>query len=62
MKVDLLICKCGDCAHWEIGRSFIMCKTCGQVIEGVKLTFRHIDNLAMKIRLHTKVDWKLHER
>lgn len=32
--VKLLVCKCEDCAHWEIGKDehgkgFILCKTCG---------------------------------
>lgn len=32
-KTLLLVCKCGDCAHWEIGlllgNHFIKCVTCG---------------------------------
>jgi hypothetical protein len=28
-KVKLLVCKCKDCTHWEIGEDFILCKTCG---------------------------------
>jgi hypothetical protein len=28
-KIDLLVCKCGSCTHWEIGRDVIICKTCG---------------------------------
>jgi len=27
-EIDLLICKCKDCTHWEIGRDVIICKTC----------------------------------
>ena len=27
----LLICKCGDCKHWEIGKKAIKCMTCGDV-------------------------------
>ena len=29
VQVPLLICKCQDCTHWEIGKDFILCKTCG---------------------------------
>jgi hypothetical protein len=32
--VDLLVCKCRSCTHWEIGKradgsQFILCRTCG---------------------------------
>ena len=51
-KVELLICKCKDCTHWEIGRDFILCKTCGL-------------NLPAKVVVddsHHMLHWKLHER
>jgi hypothetical protein len=32
-KVELLMCRCAGCSHWEIGRvgerRFLLCKTCG---------------------------------
>jgi hypothetical protein len=28
-EVELLVCKCKSCTHWEIGKDFILCKTCG---------------------------------
>lgn len=51
-KLKLLYCKCGDCTHWEIGKSeggsFIQCVTCGDIhridvhidIEHEKLEYR----------------------
>ena len=33
MKTKLLICKCGDCSHWEVVRrgetTTLKCVTCG---------------------------------
>ena len=51
-KVELLICKCKDCTHWEIGRDFILCKTCGL-------------NLPAKVTVddsHHMLHWAQHER
>jgi hypothetical protein len=50
-EVELLICKCESCTHWEIGRDFILCKTCGL-------------SLPAKIEVddHDMLHWKLHAR
>lgn len=45
----LLICKCGDCAHWEIGMDenghhFIKCVSCGDV-HRVIVTINKHDNI-----------------
>jgi hypothetical protein len=26
-QIELLVCKCKSCTHWEIGRDVIICKT-----------------------------------
>ena len=31
-EIELLVCKCKDCTHWEIGREVLICKTCGLVL------------------------------
>ena len=28
-EIELLVCKCKDCTHWEIGKDVLICKTCG---------------------------------
>jgi len=50
-QVELLVCKCKDCTHWEIGRHFILCKTCGL-------------ELPAKIAVddHHMLHWQKHER
>lgn len=50
-KVELLICKCESCTHWEIGRDFILCKSCGKTLPAV-----------IKIELHDGVHWEEHSR
>ena len=50
-KVELLVCKCRSCTHWEIGRDFIHCKTCGDTIKA-----------AISVDMHDGVHWELHER
>lgn len=49
---ELLICKCGDCAHWEIGKDvlgngIIECVTCGESHQ-VKIVVDAHDNLHYK--------------
>ena len=51
-KVDLLVCKCESCTHWEVGRDFILCKTCGFSIQA---TITVDDS-------HHMLHWKKHER
>jgi len=50
-QVELLVCKCGDCTHWEIGHNFIMCRTCG-------------DSFSAEITVpdHDKLIWQIHQR
>lgn len=54
-KVELLICKCEDCTHWEIvkegEKTSILCKTCG--LE-VPITFTFDE--------HSQIHWAEHER
>jgi hypothetical protein len=45
---EVLLCKCGACAHWEIlhrdGKNFIFCMTCGKEFE-VKLLVPESEHL-----------------
>lgn len=54
--VELLICKCNDCTHWEFGREdnrlFLLCKTCGLEVNVVNF---EIDD-------HHMLHWAEHER
>jgi len=50
-EVELLVCKCKSCTHWEIGKDFILCKTCGLEIPA-KIT---VDD-------HHMLHWAKHER
>lgn len=49
--VDLLICSCGDCLHWELGHNFIICKTC-----------EHRFHATIIVPEHDKLQWQQHER
>lgn len=56
-SVELLICKCEDCTHWELGRTadgaqFILCKTCGLELP---IKFEIDDS-------HHMLHWAQHER
>jgi hypothetical protein len=58
MQVNLLVCDCGDCLHWEILNESIICKTCGKEfpIPGLKNFIQeHVD-------IHPSLSWKEHER
>jgi len=50
-EIELLVCKCNDCTHWESGREVLICKTCGLVLPA-KIT---VDD-------HHMLHWKKHER
>jgi hypothetical protein len=50
-KIDLLVCKCKSCTHWEIGKDSIICKTCG-------VTFK----ATVKVDPHEKLHWEKHVR
>ncbi len=50
-EIELLVCKCKDCTHWEIGRDLLICKTCGLTLPA-KIT---VDD-------HHMLHWKKHER
>lgn len=54
-EVELLICKCNDCTHWEIVKDVdqlsILCKTCGLEVP-IRFVFDD----------HRKLHWAKHER
>lgn len=63
--VELLVCKCEQCTHWEIGidklqRGFLLCKSCGLTLpmdiarDGV--------TTAMVLDDHHMLHWAKHER
>lgn len=51
VKVELLICKCRSCTHWEVGRDFLLCKTCGETLP-----------VTLTVDLHDGVHWEEHAR
>lgn len=55
-EVELLICKCASCTHWEIGRvgdhRFLLCRTCGLEIPIVHL----------KLDDHHMLHWEKHKK
>lgn len=56
--VNLLVCDCGDCRHWEILHDSIICMSCGHEFQtpGVGAALdAHVD-------VHPKLSWKDHER
>jgi hypothetical protein len=58
VQVELLICSCGDCLHWELTPRTIICKSCGKEfpVPGLKeLLQEHVD-------LHPELSWAQHER
>lgn len=58
MEIDLLICDCGDCRHWEIAVDSIICKNCGKEFStpGLrKFVQEHVE-------LHPSLSWKKHEK
>lgn len=50
-EVDLLVCKCQSCTHWEIGRDVIVCKTCGLTLPA-----------KISVHDHQMLHWKKHAR
>jgi hypothetical protein len=50
-KIDLLVCKCNACTHWEIGKDSIICKTCGAAFAA-----------KVKVDPHEKLHWEKHAR
>jgi hypothetical protein len=50
-EIELLVCKCNSCTHWEIGRDVLICKTCGLTLPA-KIT---VDD-------HHMLHWEKHER
>ncbi len=50
-EIELLVCKCKDCTHWEIGRHVLICKTCGLTLPA-KIV---VDD-------HHMLHWQKHER
>ena len=50
-QIELLVCKCKDCTHWEIGKDVLICKTCGLTLPA-KIT---VDD-------HHMLHWQKHER
>ncbi len=59
---ELLVCDCGDCAHWEVGRNFLKCKTCSVVfkmgdvhVKEFGLALSHLENS------HHQLSWKARE-
>lgn len=57
-EVQLLVCTCGDCTHWEIGHNFIKCLTCGKEFhEG-----HGIQVIAPKVVNDLGLSWERHER
>ncbi len=68
-KIELLICKCEDCTHWEIGRTkrgskgqegFLLCKTCGLSIPLSIATVNGITRIHFDD--HHMLHWAEHER
>jgi len=55
-KVELLMCRCFGCSHWEIGREgerrFLLCKTCGLEVPIIHL----------KLDDHHMLHYQEHER
>jgi hypothetical protein len=49
-EIDLLVCKCQSCTHWEIGRDVIVCKTCGLTLPA-KISVHDHQMLRWKKRL-----------
>ena len=49
--VLLLMCNCKDCTHWEIGKNFILCKTCGLSLD-----------VTVIVPDHDSLMWQEHER
>ena len=56
---EVLVCDCGDCNHWEIGKDSIKCKTCSVVF---KMGSEHIavfDNAISHLEAsHHQLSWK----
>jgi transcription elongation factor Elf1 len=64
-KVELLICKCQNCQHWEIGktadgRGFIECKTCGLSLP--MSIIKQGDDTVFILDDHHMLHWGEHER
>lgn len=57
-NVNLLVCDCGDCLHWEITVVSIICKTCEKEfpVPGLK------DFIQEHVELHPSLSWKEHAR
>jgi hypothetical protein len=51
-EIELLVCKCKSCTHWEIGKDLLICKTCGLTLPA-KIT---VDDS------HHMLHWEKHER
>jgi hypothetical protein len=60
MKINLLVCNCGDCTHWELATNSIICKTCGKEfkVRGLKDFVNH----NLEPAAASSIFWKEHER
>ena len=50
-EIDLLVCKCKSCTHWEVGRDHLICKTCGLSVPA-----------KISVNEHQMLHWKKHAR
>ena len=50
-EIELLVCKCKSCTHWEIGRNVLICKKCGLTLPAT-----------ITVDDHHMLHWQKHER
>jgi hypothetical protein len=50
-EIELLVCNCQSCTHWEIGKNVIVCKTCGLILPA-----------KISVNDHEMLHWRKHER
>jgi hypothetical protein len=56
--LEILVCDCGDCRHWEIAKDKIICKSCEKEFPVPGLE----EFIQAHVELHPQLSWKMHER